>query len=200
MTEQEKRKPGGGKLTRTETVTVRLDPKLRYLADLAARKHRRTLSSYIEWAIEDSLKNTVLDPVAEASVAHEAATLWDVDEADRFVKLALRYPELMTHEEQVRWKLIRECGLLWRGSFTGRDDTWRWDLEEEDLLFDRLRLYWPKFCAVAEGVAEHSTLPDWHRTRPRPPAPPVHAPPPAAVPVPPKTSTGFDDMDDDIPF
>jgi hypothetical protein len=46
------RKGGGGKLSRSETVTVRLDPKLRYLAELAARLHRRTLSSYIEWAIK----------------------------------------------------------------------------------------------------------------------------------------------------
>ena len=45
MTEQEMRKAGGGKLSRSETVTVRLDPKLRYLAELAARIHRRTLSS-----------------------------------------------------------------------------------------------------------------------------------------------------------
>ena len=51
MTEQEMRKGGGGKLSRSETVTVRLDPKLRYLAELAARLHRRTLSSYVEWAI-----------------------------------------------------------------------------------------------------------------------------------------------------
>lgn len=38
-------------MTRSETVTMRLTPKLRYLAELAARKHRRTLSSYIEWVL-----------------------------------------------------------------------------------------------------------------------------------------------------
>ena len=41
---------GGSKLNRTETVTIRLDPKLRYLTELAARKQRRTVSSFIEWA------------------------------------------------------------------------------------------------------------------------------------------------------
>ena len=46
MTEQEMRKSGGGKLSRSETVTVRLDPKLRYLAELAARIHRRTCLLY----------------------------------------------------------------------------------------------------------------------------------------------------------
>ena len=48
-------KAGGGKLARSEVVTVRLDPRLRYLANLVARKQRRTLSSFIEWAIEESL-------------------------------------------------------------------------------------------------------------------------------------------------
>jgi len=51
---------GGGKLNRSETVTIRLDPKLRYLTELAARQQRRTLSSFIEWAIDSALKDVVL--------------------------------------------------------------------------------------------------------------------------------------------
>jgi len=114
MAELEKRKlGGGGKLTRSETVTVRLDPKLRYLADLAARKQRRTLSSYIEWAIEDSLNRMNLYSNSDMSLAEESAELWDVDEADRFAKLALRHPDLLTHEEQVRKRLNLERTLRW---------------------------------------------------------------------------------------
>ena len=55
-----KKKGAGGNLTRTQVVTVRLDQKLRYLAELAALKQRRTLSSYIEWAIQDSLSRVPL--------------------------------------------------------------------------------------------------------------------------------------------
>lgn len=105
------KKIGGGKLTRSETVTVRLDPKLRYLAELAARKHRRTLSSYIEWAIEKSLGNIVLADEGEQyeqTILNQASDLWDVDEADRFVKLAQAYPDLLTHEEQLIWKVVQE--------------------------------------------------------------------------------------------
>lgn len=39
-----KRRGGGSKLIRSETVTVRLDPKLRYLASLAARKQHERLT------------------------------------------------------------------------------------------------------------------------------------------------------------
>ena len=53
------RDEGAGK--KSEVVTVRLDPKLKYLAELAARKHRRPLSSYIEWAVEQSLSRVWLE-------------------------------------------------------------------------------------------------------------------------------------------
>jgi hypothetical protein len=192
MAESDKRK-GGSKLARSETVTVRLDPKLRYLAELAARKQRRSLSSYIEWAVEDSLARVPLreDMNNRASVGDESSYLWDVDEADRFARLALRYPDLLTHEEQVRWKLIRENGLLWRGSYaTGK---WSWSVDEGSLIFDRLREHWAKFCSVAESGSGHDTLPSWAKTKPAGYGT-------AKPPEPSTKSTGFDNMDDDVPF
>lgn len=192
MADQEKRKGGGGKLARSETVTVRLDPKLRYLAELAARKQRRTLSSYIEWAIEDSLNRTVLlenHNGEDITLAGEVSNLWDVDDADRFAKLALRYPELLTHEEQVRWKLVRENGFLWKGSYrAGPRKEWAWTVDESSLLFVRLRQHWIAFCGVADTGSGHELLPKWDKTQ-------------ASVgSSPSKLSTGFDDIDDDIPF
>src|SRR5262245_13096901 len=83
------RRKGGGKLARSEVVTVRLDPKLRYLAELSARKQRRALSSFIEWAIEDALKRITLSSnpgdAGEISVEREGLRLWSVDSAERFV-------------------------------------------------------------------------------------------------------------------
>ena len=192
MAVEAERRKGGGKLSRSETVTVRLDPKLRYLAELAARRQRRTVSSYIEWAIEDSLKHFSLDLNGNGVLADESEALWDVDESDRFARLALRHPDLLTHDEQVLWKLVRENGMLWRGSYSNADREWMWTVREESLLFDRLREHWPKFCAVADGSANAKELPTWQKTKPNggPPAPPPRAP----------AKTGFDDMDDDIPF
>ena len=187
--EREKRKIGGGKLARSETVTVRLDPKLRYLAELAARKQRRTLSSYVEWVIEDSLSRTNLYPSGDTSLGDEASSLWDVDEADRFAKLALRHPELLTHEEQVRWKLVRENGFVWKGIHSRNGGKWAWTVDEDSLIFERLRDHWSDFCAVAEGRADEDSLPTWHRF------PTTRTPTPTPAP-----KSGFDDMDDEIPF
>lgn len=116
MADGKKRKGGGVKLTRTEIVTVRLDEKLRHLAELAARKQRRSLSSYVEWAIQDSLERVVLKPATAdepaQTVASMSAHLWDVDEAGRFVKLASQYPDLLTHEEQLQQHLLIS-ELIW---------------------------------------------------------------------------------------
>jgi len=193
MATADKRKTGGGKLSRSETVTVRLDPKLRYLAELAAKKQRRTLSSFIEWAIEDALgrvtiyEGTGYNDDHDRSVGQEAAQLWDVDDADRFAKLAVRYPDLLTHEEQVLWKLIKENGRIWLGNWRGPDDTWQWKVQESSLMFDELRKHWETFKKVASGESPKSDLPTWPKSQ--------HAggkKPPA--------KSGFDNFDDDIPF
>lgn len=167
MADKEKRK-GGGRLNRSETVTVRLDPKLRYLAELAARKQRRTLSSFIEWAIEDSLQHVYVeegrDPQSQTpyqlSMAQVAFDVWDVDEAERFVRLALRYPDLLTYEEQILWKLIQENGSLWEG--THDDNGWlSWEISLETLILWRLQESWDAFRQVAAGKADKSSLPPW---------------------------------------
>ena len=177
---ESKRKGGGGKLTRTETVTVRLDPKLRYLAELAARKQRRTVSSFIEWAVEESMKHTYLD--GNASIDELAVSLWDVDEPDRFAKLAFAHEFMLTHEEQVLWKLICENGLLWRGRYDASGE-WSWKIQPGNIIFDRLREYWETFRAVAIGTEDRSCLPTWKEKG-----------------EPTKRATTFDDFTDDIPF
>lgn len=168
---------------RTETVTVRLDPKLRYLAELAALKQRRTLSSFIEWAIEGSLDRVTLREAEGLTVANDAENLWDVDESDRFAKLAFRFPDLLTHEEQVLWKLIRENGVVWRGQYNNQGE-WEWKPVESALIYNRLREQWAKFRSVAAGEAEKSILPIVPKGRP------------AERPAPAKKA----DFDDDIPF
>lgn len=183
------RDEGAGK--KSEVVTVRLDPKLKYLAELAARKHRRPLSSYIEWAVEQSLSRVWLEePINGEGVsvadAQRAQHLWDLDEPDRMVRLALSYPDLLTHEEQLVWKLVRENGVVWRGRFSGTPPEWTWQVKEESMIWDRLREHWPVFRAVASGSQAATALPRWQRVN-RPPAKTEAAVPGA-------------DLDDEIPF
>ena len=157
------------KLSRSETVTIRLDPKLHYLANLAARRQRRTLSSFIEWAVQNSLGAVMIseggyqqEPKSIADVANE---LWDVDGSDRFIKLAIRFPDTLNHEEQILWKLIRENGFVWRGGFNLVTKEWVWKVREEGIILDRLRQWWETFRAVARGE-DKAALPTWTKTMP----------------------------------
>jgi hypothetical protein len=156
----------GSGLARSETVTVRLDPKLRYLAELAARKQRRTLSSFIEWAIERVLSQVLIREPGTTTISQVAEYLWDIDESTRLAKLAFQFPEMLTHPEQVLWKLIRENGFLWRGRYAESDQRWTWFVDEGDLLLDRLRDHWDTFRKVASGEADRSALPKWYEKPP----------------------------------
>ncbi len=98
---------------RTETIGFRLEPKLRFAAELAARKQRRSLSSFIEWAVDEAMDSVVLDSDSQVTVRQALKDVWDPDEADRFVKLAAKYPELLNHEEERLWKCIRSYQHVW---------------------------------------------------------------------------------------
>ncbi len=231
---ESKRKGGGGKLSRSEIVTVRMDSQLHYLAELAARKHRRTLSSFIEWAVQHSFKAVELyhgngyNNDESVYLNDVEGRLWDVDPAERFARLAILYPDLLTHEEQERWKMLTDSQLL-SPAIQRNNGIRMWDWPKlEDVVFPVLRRAWASLLAAHEGGPEamrkwvsstqtsintiykngvvatpttvaNSLKPSSVSAPPRPPAS-VVARAPAPAPVKPKPASGFDDMDDDIPF
>jgi hypothetical protein len=63
---------------------------------------------------------TVVDqPFGDIPITAHDVTIevWNVDEADRFAKLAFKFPELLDHNQECLWKLISENGYLWRGMY-----------------------------------------------------------------------------------
>lgn len=110
MAEVKRRKKMDG--PRTEVFAMRLDPKLKYLAEIAARKQRRSLANFIEWTIEQALGQVNLEEGGfndrGITVADMSAKLWALDESDRLVQLAQLYPDLLTYEEQLIWRVITE--------------------------------------------------------------------------------------------
>lgn len=181
---------GGAKLNRTETVTVRFDPKLNYLCELASRAQRRTKSSFVEWAVAEALKNVELPEVMEqedfdsfrsVTISEKSSELWEVDEADRLVALALTAPALLAHDEQLIWKLVKENGGIWKGRFTGSGE-WTWEISSLSLVRDRLRENWDIFKAVANGELSRDCLPKWKKFKGL------------------KGDGSCDDLDDSVPF
>jgi len=150
---------------RTAVTTIRFTPKIRYLADLAARIQRRNMTDFIEWSIEEALKtiqikagsnpygdndemsygdgpgewtaNPKVASVLDYSIAARSDELWDVDEADRFIKLATKFPHLLDYDEQQLWKRITESPL-------SQTDEGKFDVR-------MVRKHWAKFNNKAKG-------------------------------------------------
>lgn len=91
----------GSKLQRSETITVRLDKRMRYLTEIAARAQRRTVSSFIDWAVAEALTRQML---GTDTVAAHGDALWDADEWTRLENLAAQFPYLLTYDEELRLK------------------------------------------------------------------------------------------------
>ena len=109
-------KGAGSKLGRTETVSIRLDPRLNYLCELAARSQRRTKSSFIEATLAEHIQRQVINKWRNSdfdepdTFGERADVLWHVRESQRLVSLGIIAPELLTFEEQHIWALIEENG------------------------------------------------------------------------------------------
>ncbi len=166
----------GGRLSRSETVTVRLDPKLNYLCDLAARVNRRTKSSMIEAALAATLHQVLIDPrPAEPpgpTIAQLAEELWHIDDVERLRRLAQIAPHLMSYEEQKIWSVIGNEAFFWFGRWTDLDHTMQYYVYAADpkqLWVERVREHWELIQLVAGGEVEATRLPHMDRVRPPPP-------------------------------
>ncbi len=158
---ESKRKPRTvNKSKSVENFTLRLDPKLKYLSELAARSQRRSLTSYIEATLHNALNDATAidsDNYSDRVTFDDLQdTLWDIEESDRFVKLAFTLPRLLTYDEQALWKLITENGAVWKS----RTET-NWQKKEDNFDYQALRQHWETFKSVAEGDTDKNTLPKW---------------------------------------
>lgn len=91
---------------------MRLDPRMRYLAELAARTERRSLSSFIEGATERAISEMVVVDnkrlgLPDTKLGKVADMLWDPDPQERLARLGLMYPHLLTYDEQVAYRELQ---------------------------------------------------------------------------------------------
>src|ERR1035441_2991208 len=100
---------------RSNTLNMRIDPKLKYLAELAGREQQTTLTGFIEWAIRRVLTDGKVNKEPRVGATHDPTqppppmwgeAFWDIDGADRFFRLATMRSDLLTIPEQTLWKLF----------------------------------------------------------------------------------------------
>jgi len=90
-------------VNKTEVVTLRLDPRTKFGLELLAKKQYRTLSSVVEWSINNALSTEIPD----------IDFIWDVSEVDRFLNMVKRAPTLLNYEEQLVLKVINDSYKCW---------------------------------------------------------------------------------------
>jgi hypothetical protein len=170
-----------GKRQRVEIVTTRLKPELKYLAEIAARSQRRSLSSFLELSVEHALRGLYIEepetlqkridalltssgpdaedgPLSAAkpdalhpSVWDCRTELWDDNESDRFMKLSRRHPYLLSTEERAIKSVIANTEH-WRAILLRKP-------AQEDVSF--VRDNWDQIKRIAEGESIPS---EWKRT------------------------------------
>jgi len=91
--------------------------------------------------------------------------LWDIEDSDRFVKLAFKFPELLTLEEQVLLEIICRSEYLWSNDGELEKGSKNEDLLKERrlidgkyLLMNLLRKHWDTYNAVVSGEEHMSIL------------------------------------------
>jgi len=159
-------KKEAGEMTWTEVITVRFDPKLKYLTELLARKQRRTISSFIEWAVEETVKNTNLGcPIGSdnPTTAWDVKNIiWDTDQVDRLIKLVKYFPDLLSFEEERLWKLIEENGYFWKLQKQSESKL-SWNPKEGDieqkLIKKNVREQWDNLLKVINDEIDESVIP-----------------------------------------
>lgn len=135
---------------RKEVMSLRIEPKLKYLVELGARIQRRNLTNYVEWALEESLKQVFLDSDKNLSLSEMATVndlVWSTDESSRFLFLAFFLKDLMTYEEQSYWELIRSFPNL----FLLRADE---DISMENINDTEIKKYWDLIKKASAGDRE----------------------------------------------
>lgn len=106
---QESKNTKAGKPARTDSLTIRLDPKLRFLVELAARRQRRSLTSFIEWAVEKALAEVTVRQEGDwkTSLLDVAPKVWAIEPSQRLLNIAQELPDLLSYDEELIWNAIR---------------------------------------------------------------------------------------------
>lgn len=82
---------------RKEPLSLRIEPKIKYLIEIASRVQRRNISNYVEYVIEESLKNVEIEK--DKSIYEVSRDIWSENEGERLMLLEDKYPDLLTFEE-----------------------------------------------------------------------------------------------------
>jgi len=110
---------------KTDALTLRLDPKHKYLIELTSRLDRKSITGVIETAVQRLAQDRELE-FSQRKMTLTAAVefLWSPDEAERVTNLAQHAPFLLTHEESCIRTVLLDASELFFNCYEvyGKED------------------------------------------------------------------------------
>lgn len=94
------------KQKKTEALTLRLDPRMKFQIELLSRIWHQSITGVIETAVERVTSEMKVSKDGDLTVARLAWQAWSPDDAEHLVRMAVLAPHLMTHEETCIWAAI----------------------------------------------------------------------------------------------
>lgn len=156
-----KNKPSQG-ARKTETLTLRLDPKVKAMIEIISRIRRQSITGVVEAAIEEIAFD--LDTpyffdgkTLNSSLGVVFSEIWSSDESERFINLCHHLPSLMTYEEQRIWETIKSSRCFWENEASKILSDWSVEgLGCVDI--SNLRLWWSNLLDHVEAHKDSRTV------------------------------------------
>lgn len=128
---------------KSEVVTVRVTPRIRYGLELMARLHQESIPEVITRAISEAFTSEdgglfVYVDDDKSQPRNLLDRVWADRPSDRLVNLALRYPAVMSRTEKTMWSVVRGTPKYWRSERARRAAL----PEESALLRDAIAEDW----------------------------------------------------------
>ncbi|MNC01140.1 hypothetical protein D3C76_540000 [compost metagenome] len=156
-----KNKPGQG-ARKTETLTLRLDPKIKMMIELISRVRRQAITGVVEAAIEDVAYDVDVPFFDEGEtrtrvIGSAMSEIWSADESERFICMCYHLPTLLTYEEQRIWETIKSSFV-----FLTKEESHMptlWEVEGVGILDRReVRRYWDQLLEHVDANRDSRTI------------------------------------------
>lgn len=131
---------------KSEALSVRIDPRMKYGLDLLARHQRRAVTGVVEWCLSEVFRaESVPGTKGRTYTIDDAIRItWSENELERLLALWFEFPALLSYEESRMVNTLLRTLNLWVKFEPTRINNFRWN----DVLPQ-----WDKFKPVLAKAA-----------------------------------------------
>lgn len=140
----------------TISVSLRIDPKVKYAIDLLAREQKRTITGVVEWSVMQAIRahkmpGFVGSEDQDLSLYDFLEMAWSPIESHRIVALGTYMESLLTFEESCLYKVVQGTPALYKQVTPDASDP---TYVERVVKYDLLGAYWPLIEKRAQTLME----------------------------------------------